>query len=44
MDQFMIRLPKNYSYGTKVTIIGKSGDLEITADDVADYLKPSAMK
>ncbi|GAA3183867.1 alanine racemase [Lentilactobacillus kefiri] len=39
MDQFMIRLPKNYSYGTKVTIIGKSGDLEITADDVADYLK-----
>ena len=38
MDQFMIRLPHNYPYGTTVTIIGKSGDAEITADDVADYL------
>lgn len=39
MDQFMIRLPKSYPYGTTVTIIGKSGDSEVTADDVADYLK-----
>lgn len=38
MDQFMIRLPHQYPYGTMVTIIGKSGDAEITADDVADYL------
>lgn len=39
MDQFMIRMPKDYPYGTEVTIIGRSGDEEITADDVADYLK-----
>lgn len=38
MDQFMIRLPKSYEYGTPVTIIGHSGDKQITADDVAKYL------
>ena len=38
MDQFMIRLPHDYPYGTTVTIIGQSGDAQITADDVADYL------
>ena len=37
-DQFMIRLPHDYPYGTTVTIIGQSGDAQITADDVADYL------
>ena len=38
MDQLMIRLPKQYEYGTQVTIIGKSGSASISADDVADYL------
>lgn len=38
MDQLMIRLPHQFPYGTTVTIIGRSGDAEITADDVADYL------
>lgn len=38
MDQFMIRLPHDYPYGTTVTIIGQSGDAQITADDVAYYL------
>lgn len=38
MDQFMIRLPHDYPCGTTVTIIGQSGDAQITADDVADYL------
>ncbi len=38
MDQFMIKLPKEYSAGTKVVIIGESKGQTITADDVADYL------
>ncbi|GHP13149.1 alanine racemase [Lentilactobacillus fungorum] len=38
MDQFMIKLPKAYPYGTPVTILGKSKDQEITADDLAKYL------
>lgn len=38
MDQFMIKLPKSYEYGTPVTIIGHSGDKQITADNVAKYL------
>lgn len=38
MDQFMIRLPKSYAAGTTVTIIGKSGDRQVTVDDMADYI------
>ncbi|EHO49599.1 alanine racemase [Lentilactobacillus kisonensis] len=38
MDQFMIKLPKRYAYGTPVTILGKSKDKTITADDLAQYL------
>lgn len=38
MDQLVIRLPKHYPVGTKVTIIGKSGDAVISATDVARYL------
>lgn len=38
MDQLMIRLPKAYPAGIKVTLIGKNGDKEITMQDVADYL------
>ena len=37
MDQFMIRLPKAYPAGTKVVLIGQSGDQEITLLDVAKY-------
>ena len=36
MDQMMIRLPKPYPVGTQVVLIGRSGDKEITADDLAD--------
>lgn len=36
MDQLTIQLPKHYSLGTKVTLIGKNGKEEITAQDVAD--------
>ncbi|MQS76136.1 alanine racemase [Companilactobacillus halodurans] len=39
MDQFMVRLPKKMPVGTRVTIIGKDGDEEITATDVAEYAK-----
>ncbi|CDQ21503.1 alanine racemase [Halobacillus karajensis] len=38
MDQFMIRLDQEYPIGTKVTLIGKQGDQEISADDVAEHL------
>ncbi|MCA0972794.1 alanine racemase [Halobacillus litoralis] len=38
MDQFMIRLDQEYPIGTKVTLIGKQGEEEVTADEVADYL------
>ncbi|RWZ52255.1 alanine racemase [Halobacillus fulvus] len=38
MDQFMIRLDQEYPVGTKVTLIGKQEDQEITVDEVADYL------
>lgn len=38
MDQFMIKLPKQYGTDTVVTIIGKSGAHEITVDDIADQL------
>lgn len=37
MDQLMVRLPHNYPRGTKVTLIGKNGDQEITLQDVATY-------
>lgn len=37
MDQFMVRLPEEMPVGTKVTIIGKDGDEEITATDAAQY-------
>lgn len=36
MDQMMIRLPKPYPVGTQVVLMGRSGDKEITADDLAD--------
>ena len=37
MDQFMVRLPEKLPVGTKVTILGKDGDEEITATDAAKY-------
>lgn len=37
MDQFMIRLPHAYPRGTKVVLIGRSGDKQITMQDVADH-------
>lgn len=37
MDQFMIRLPKKYATGTKVTLIGENNGKLITVDDVAEY-------
>ncbi|MGV3010574.1 alanine racemase [Streptococcus thoraltensis] len=36
MDQATIRLPKKYPLGTKVILIGKSGDQSISATDVAE--------
>lgn len=38
MDQIMIRLPKYYPVGTKVTLIGKDGAEEITFTEAADYI------
>lgn len=38
MDQLMIRLPKAFPVGTKVTLIGKNQEEEITMQEVADYL------
>lgn len=35
MDQMMVRLPKYYPEGTPVILMGKSGNEEITADDLA---------
>ncbi|AKP67066.1 alanine racemase [Companilactobacillus ginsenosidimutans] len=37
MDQFMVKLPHEMPVGTKVILIGKSGNDEITATDVAQY-------
>lgn len=37
MDQLMVRLPSQVPIGTKVTLIGKDGENEITAQDVANY-------
>ncbi|MRG87220.1 alanine racemase [Salinibacillus xinjiangensis] len=39
MDQFMVRLDKEYAVGEKVTLIGKQKNEEITADDVAETLE-----
>ncbi|MBD7895521.1 alanine racemase [Limosilactobacillus sp. Sa3CUN2] len=36
MDQMMVRLPKHYPVGTKVVLLGRSGNNEITANDLAD--------
>lgn len=38
MDQIMIRLPKAYGAGTKVTLIGENGGEIISMQEVADYL------
>ena len=37
MDQLMIRLPQEFPVGTKVTLIGKNADKEITMQDIADH-------
>ncbi|KRM08153.1 alanine racemase [Liquorilactobacillus ghanensis DSM 18630] len=37
MDQIMVRLPQRLPVGTKVTLIGKDGQQQITAQQVADY-------
>ncbi|MBO8442066.1 MAG: alanine racemase [Firmicutes bacterium] len=38
MDQLMIKLPNKLKVGTKVTLIGKEENKEITFEDVAKYL------
>lgn len=38
MDQMMVRLDEPFEIGTKVTLIGRDGDEEITVDEVARYL------
>lgn len=37
MDQFMIRLPHEYPFGTPVVLVGTSKAATITLQDVADY-------
>ena len=37
MDQITVRLPEELPLGTKVTLIGREGEKEITATEVADY-------
>lgn len=39
MDQFMCRLPHAYPEGTEVTLIGRNGSEQITADDRARQLR-----
>lgn len=39
MDQCMIRLPREFQNGEKVTLIGKDGEHEITLQMVANHLK-----
>ncbi|GAK47352.1 alanine racemase [Secundilactobacillus oryzae JCM 18671] len=39
MDQIMIRLPKFYQPGTKVTLVGRNGSKEISLQDLADHLE-----
>lgn len=36
MDQMMVRLPKYYPVGTPVVLMGRSGNLTITPEDLAD--------
>lgn len=38
MDMMMVKLDREYCVGTKVTLIGKQQDAEISMEDVADYL------
>ncbi|MCF2945302.1 alanine racemase [Paenibacillus tarimensis] len=38
MDQLMIRLPHRCTVGTKVTLLGRQGDREITVQQMADYI------
>lgn len=35
MDQMMVRLPDYYPVGTKVTLMGRNGQEEVTAEDLA---------
>lgn len=37
MDQLMIRMPRAYPAGTKVTLVGQDGNNVISLQDVADY-------
>ena len=37
MDQITVRLPEELPLGTKVTLIGRESEKEITATEVADY-------
>ena len=37
MDQFMVRLPKQFRTGTKVTVVGQNGGHRITLQDIADH-------
>lgn len=37
MDAMMIRLPGPLPLGTKVTVLGRDGDEEITLDEWADF-------
>ncbi|MCM3620016.1 alanine racemase [Sutcliffiella horikoshii] len=39
MDQFMVKLPYELPIGTKVTLIGKQGDKQISSNDVAAKLE-----
>ncbi len=39
MDQFMIKLDREYSIGTKVTLIGKQNNEDIHTDELAEYLE-----
>ncbi|WP_082235567.1 alanine racemase [Halobacillus massiliensis] len=39
MDQCMIKLDKEYSLGSQVTLIGKQGNEKVHTDDVAGYLE-----
>ncbi|HLQ40581.1 MAG TPA: alanine racemase [Tetragenococcus sp.] len=37
MDQIMVRLPRQFAEGTKVTLIGKNKEKEITLQEYAEY-------
>lgn len=39
MDQFMVKLPRKLPVGTKVTLIGKQNEKEITMDEIAEQLE-----